>query len=263
MSGDAQENQREYPRISIPLLVELKHPLLGTHRTTAENVSAGGLFVALPADAQAERVSVQSRLKVRLLNATQIGPQATPTVEMVVMRSSEKGLGLKFANETSRFLWESAERKRVELAVGRDYFQVHLSAIVQRKQRLLLVEERGHWVFPGCYLQVGESWQEAMNEVLATGLGLEDCMALGPIDIQNNNNPTLPAVATLRVFYGFNANTSAVVVPESSEYRDFRWFDKMRSLKDITFANPADRQIVEQQLVSMSTPAVNSADEAS
>lgn len=93
MSGDAQENQREYPRISIPLLVELKHPLLGTHRTTAENVSAGGLFVTLPADAQAERVSVKSRLKVRLLNATQIGPQATPTVEMVVMRASEEGLG--------------------------------------------------------------------------------------------------------------------------------------------------------------------------
>lgn len=257
MSGDAGDNQREYPRISIPLLVEIKHPILGTHRTTAENISAGGLYVALPEDAQAASVKPQSRVKIRLLNASQIGPQATPTVEMIVTRSSATGLGLKFANETSRYLWESAERDRVELAVGRDYFQVHLSAIVQRDARLLMVEERGHWVFPGCYLQVGESWQEVMSELLTVSLGLPDCVAIGPADIHNHNDPALPAIATLRVFYQFQASSAALKIPKGSQYRDFRWLDKARTLNDLTFANPEDRQVVESQLEALLQPATS------
>ncbi len=250
MSGDARDNQREYPRISIPLLVELKHPILGTHQTTAENISAGGLFVTLPAEARADSVKPQSRVKIRLLNASQIGPQATPTVEMVVMRAEAGGLGLKFANQTSQFLWESAERKRVELTVGKDYFQVHLSALVQRNQKLLLVEERGHWVFPSCYLQVGETWQSVMSELLTVGLGIPDCIAIGPIDIHNTNNPSLPATATLRVFYRYQANTSKLALAKDSEYRNFRWIDKARTLDDLTFANAEDRRVVEQQLAA-------------
>lgn len=258
MSGDARDNQREYPRISIPLLVELKHPILGTHQTTAENISAGGLFVALPAEARAGSVKPQSRLKIRLLNASQIGPQATPTVEMIVTRSDADGLGLKFANQTSQFLWESAERKRVELTVGKDYFQVHLSALVQRDQKLLLLEERGHWVFPGCYLQVGETWQSIMSELLTTGLGMPNCVAVGPIDIHNQNNPSIPATATLRVFYQYQANSAAVAFAKDSEYRNFRWIDKARTLDDLTFANAEDRQVVEQQLAVWQQPPTGS-----
>ena len=147
-STPEQSEKRQYPRISIPLLVEIKHPILGSRRCIASNVSAGGLFVTFDDGVDTAGIKVQSRLKASLVNTNQVEPHPTPTVDMVVMRVESNGLGLKFANETSRFLWESAERRRVELAIGRDYFQVHVSALISRDRRLLLVERKGRWVFP-------------------------------------------------------------------------------------------------------------------
>ena len=46
----------------------------------------------------------------------------------------------------------------------------------------------------------------------------------------------------------------ALKIPEGSEYRDFRWLDKTRTLNDLTFANPEDRQVVESQLQALQQP---------
>ncbi len=93
-----------------------------------------------------------------------------------------------------------------------------------------------------------------MSELLSIGLGLPGSVAVGPVDIHNHNEPAVPAIATLRVFYQFQASSAALKIPEGSEYRDFRWLDKTRTLNDLTFANPEDRQVVERQLQALQQP---------
>ena len=93
-----------------------------------------------------------------------------------------------------------------------------------------------------------------MSELLSTRLGLPGSVAMGPVDIYNHNDPALPAIATLRVFYQFQASSAALKIPEGSDYRGFRWLDKTRPLNDLTFANPEDRQVVERQLQALQQP---------
>ncbi len=234
--------QRKYPRVNVPVLVEVKHASLGTIRATAQNLSAGGLFVPLEDKDKLARLQTNARLKVRLLSAVAIEPQPTPTVDMVVARIEDGGIGLKFANETSRFLWQSAPSERSELTVGQDYFQVYLSVVLTRASKLLLLEQRGHWLFPGTYLRVGQPWREAIDGFLLQNLTVDSLQSVGPLELESLQDEQLPQAATLRLFYHYQCEGD-VALHDAAEYRDLRWVDRPRVLEDLTFARESDRAV--------------------
>ena len=150
---------REHPRIQIPLLVELKHATIGTVEATARDVSEGGVFVNLAESKLAQGAKVQ----VTLQHTSDVETTATPTVQMVVQRVEPDGVALKFANKSYQHIWQSVDRYRSDLTVGRDYFQVYQSAVLSNSSgELLLAMENGKWLFPGHYLVVSDDWQEAL-----------------------------------------------------------------------------------------------------
>ena len=115
----------------------------------ARDVSEGGVFVQYRDD----RIRPGSKIKLTVLNPNSVDAHATPTVELTVRRVDEQGMGLEFLNRTGRHLWQSVDRLRSELAVGRDYFQLHVSALAMNDRGdLLLVQNNGKWQFPGFYL---------------------------------------------------------------------------------------------------------------
>lgn len=67
--------------------------------------------------------------------------QPTPTVELEVRRTTPEGLGLAFVSKSAQHLWHTAQRSRSELAIGRDYFQLHQSIAINNDAKgLLLVQ---------------------------------------------------------------------------------------------------------------------------
>src|SRR4030095_5770984 len=131
---------RQHPRIQLPFEVEVAHPIFGRVRTIARDISESGLFIQMPPGALKEG----SKLKVTILNAALIEHTPTPTVELEVARVADEGLGLRFINQTGRHLWQSVERMRQELAIGRDYFQVFQAGlIVNREAKLLVAQQHG------------------------------------------------------------------------------------------------------------------------
>ncbi len=136
--------KREHPRIQIPLLVELIHPAIGTVQTTAKDISEGGLFVYLANP----KIREGGKLKLRVLTTFPTDTQSKPTIEMQVKRVTEEGLGLAFINKTAQHLWSSVQQPRQELAIGRDYFQVHLSlAVLNEKKAFCSFRKTAN----GCY----------------------------------------------------------------------------------------------------------------
>ena len=182
--------RRKHPRIQLPLLVELQHPSIGRQSCIARDISEGGVFVRI----NDSGIQKGAKLKLTLLNPTTLDTQPTPTVEMQVMRVEAEGLGLAFVNRTSRHLWESVERLRDELAVGRDYFQLHVAAMVlQERGRLLVVQQNGKWTFPGTYLIVGDSWRNALQRMLLERFSLNaDPAAMQVLGIETESSEDLP-----------------------------------------------------------------------
>ena len=95
--------QRKHPRVQLPLLVELHHPSLpqGKLRCVARDVSKGGVYVHFD---QPPTLIPGAKLRLTLLNPSQVESQPTPTVEMMVARTEPTGLGLAFVNATSQHL---------------------------------------------------------------------------------------------------------------------------------------------------------------
>jgi ADP-ribose pyrophosphatase YjhB (NUDIX family) len=189
-----------------------------------------------------------------LLNPSSVENQPTPTVEMVVKRVEDNGLGLAFANKTSRHLWQSVERLRDELAVGRDYFQVHQSAVVVNQQgQLLIVQQHGKWSYPGDYLVVGEDWQSAIKGHLAGTFGLRDLEVVQILSANSGGTFDLPEAAVFKVFVLVSAN-SAGFSAESKEanhpprYRASRWVDTKRDVEAITFVSEESRELAHRAL---------------
>lgn len=233
--------QRKHPRVQLPLLVELKHPALRRTRHIARDISEGGVFVHMEPPAS---ITTGAKIRLTLLDPISVDNQPSPTVEMRVMRVEEDGLAMVFVNKTSQHLWQSVERLREELAIGRDYFQVHQSALLLSPANdLLIVQQNGRWGFPGHYLIVGDDWRQALETCIGDQLGLS------PVHIQrmfsgDSSAPTeMPEAAVYRVFVLVNTDSAEVTLPADAAYSNHRWVARRRDLDAITFGTDQLRQL--------------------
>ncbi len=234
-----QMDRREHPRIQLPLLVELSHPSLGRQSCIARDVSEGGVFVHI----KTRDIRPGATIKLTLLSPTTVDTQPTPTVDMEVKRVEETGLGLAFKNRTSRHLWESVERLRDELAVGRDYFQLHVAGLVMNETgRLLIVQQNGRWTFPGTYLVVGDDWRRALTHVLTERFSLELTEApLEVLALETESSEAVPEAAVAKVFAISRVNALNFSFRPGERYKDSRWLQNPRMIDELTFADEFTR----------------------
>lgn len=232
--------KRRHPRIRLPLLVELQHPAFGRRRCTARDISEGGLYVEI-----AEHpIRAGAKLKLTLLNPNQVDHQPTPTVDMTVTRVEEDGIGLEFLNRTGRHLWHSVQRQRQDLEVGRDYFQVYVSAVPMNEDgKLLLVQEHGRWTFPGSYLVVGENWRDVLARELEQTFQLQTMHVQRILDMSSSARDDLPEAAALKVYVLLSVDDANFTPPVESKYRHSRWIARRPDLEDITFAEDKERDL--------------------
>ena len=228
--------QRQHPRIKLPLLVEIKHASLGSHETTAEDLSEGGVFVAL----KDHQIKVGAVLKVKLKTGLLADAEHSPTVDMQVARIGEDGLGLRFKNKTAEHLWSSVERLREELCIGRDYFQVFADImILNRKKGVLFVQRQGKWTLPGCYLVAGEQPQESLQNLCQNDVGLSLDAAPAPLETRSLHHQVLPEASTFCCTYLGETQDARVNLAES--YKGSRWIRKIGDLMDLTLAQESVR----------------------
>lgn len=237
--------KRKHPRIRLPILVEIQHPAIGREKCVARDISEGGVFVEI----QNPRVKPGAKVKLTLLNSSSVDSQPTPTVEMEVKRVEKQGLGLSFINKTSRHLWASVERLREELAVGRDYFQVHVSCIVLNAQgELLIVQQNGKWVFPGLYLVVGESWRDAVRRMLKATFALVPDKLEQIVNMETESSDAIPEAAVVRLHTLMMADDSTFSFTADKRYRDWKWTNRRRDMDELTFSDQTLRQLATQAI---------------
>ena len=231
--------RRQHPRIQLPLLVELQHPSIGRRHCVARDVSEGGVFVQL----EAGGIKPGATVKLTLLNANTVDTQPTPTVDMEVRRVAEDGLGLAFRNRTSRHLWESVERLRNELAVGRDYFQLHVCALVLKENgRLLIVQQNGRWTFPGTYVVVGERWRDALARLLDERFSLDvKADAMEVLTLETESSEAMPEAAVVKAFAIMEATADRFSFAPGDRYKDSRWLQNRRMIDELTWADDVTR----------------------
>jgi len=237
--------QRRYPRVQLPLLVELKHPAVGALRCIARDVSEGGIYVYV----DNPRIKPGAKVKVTVQNTLGVETQPTPTVEMEVKRAEEDGLALEFVNVVGRHLWQSVEQLRTELAIGRDYFQVHLNVLaINDRGAILLAQQHGKWTFPATFLRVGEDWRDSAKRFLKVEFGVE-LREFGQIIAMNSvGHAELPEAAVLDVFVEARTAAEGCRLAEGSRYRHARWTDRRRDVEEATFASEQIRELAEEAL---------------
>jgi len=237
--------QRAYPRVQLPILVELQHPAIGRKRCTARDVSESGIFVNL-----AEHpIRNGAKIKLTLLNPNQVDNQPTPTVEMTVVRVEDDGIALSFVNKTSKHLWQSVRRIRAELEVGRDYFQVYVAALAMNEAgKLLIVQEHGRWTFPGHYLIVGEDWREALKATLTSQFGVDMVHVQRICEMSSSENEDLPEAAAMKLHVQLAVDDKNFAVSEESNYRDYRWIERRRDIEELTFTDDLERTLAIEAL---------------
>ncbi|HET6474357.1 MAG TPA: PilZ domain-containing protein [Pseudomonadales bacterium] len=239
-SPDLSNDERESPRVQLPFEVELNHPSLGKIRTVARDISESGIFVRLSPTG----LRAGAKVKVTVLNAALVESNPTPTVDMEVARVTEEGLGLKFTNRTSHHLWQSVDRLRRELQLGRDYFQVFQgAAIVNHQNKLLVVQRHGKWLFPGEYLTVGSAWEPELTEYLQRELGLDDLQFEDTLGIDSAPTMLAGENATFSVFHRYSSQSERVHLDDDARYRHAKWVSRAFSLEELTFSHPLLREI--------------------
>jgi len=239
-SPDLSNDERESPRVQLPFEVELNHPSLGKIRTVARDISESGIFVRLSPTG----LRAGAKVKVTVLNAALVESNPTPTVDMEVARVTEEGLGLKFTNKTSHHLWQSVDRLRRELQLGRDYFQVFQgAAIVNHQNKLLVVQRHGKWLFPGEYLTVGSAWEPELTEYLQRELGLDDLQFEDTLGVDSAPTMLAGENATFSVFHRYSSQSERVHLNDEARYRHAKWVSRAFSLEELTFSHPLHREI--------------------
>jgi len=171
---------------------------------------------------------------------------------MEVKRVEDEGLALAFTNVTGRHLWESVERLRTELAIGQDYFQVHLNAVVVNDaSALLLAQQHGKWTFPATFLEVGNDWRETLRRYLEDQLGVT-VSDFGPIVAMNSVGlPELPEAAVLDLFVEVRAQGDSHKLAKGSRYKTLRWTDRRRDVEEATFATEQTRDLADSTLMKL------------
>jgi ADP-ribose pyrophosphatase YjhB (NUDIX family) len=240
--------QRKHPRIQLPLLVSVTHPSFkgGSVQALARDVSEGGIFVHL----EDHKLNVGSKLKLTLQNTNPLDAQATPTVDVIVRRITESGLGLEFTNKTGKHLWSSVERIRDELAIGRDYFQIRQDLVaISPDGELLVVQRNGKWGFPNHYLIVGEDWREAATRTLKEELGVTPTSDFDTVDLSSRSNDAVPEAALFWLTHSCNVADKNVDLKD--EYRQSKWVSKLHEIEELTFAIDSMRAVAIQVLESL------------
>ena len=234
-------DKRKHARIELPFQVEIQHASLGSIKTIATNISAGGMFVEL----DNPKTTVGSFVKVSVMSLPLVESPPTPSIKMVVRHSSSNGLGLEFSSNTSRHLWETVNRARNTLVVGEDYFQVFQNAIiVNPKKQILLVQQTGKWLLPGSYLKVSQDWEKALKSTLNASLGLTRLTHTELMGI--DSYPDIPAkeAAVFTVFHRFSSPASEIVLPPDGQYSNSKWLGHERAVNELTFSHPLLRNFV-------------------
>lgn len=240
--------QRRYPRIQLPLLVELKHPSLGSRRCIAKDISEGGVFVYT----DKPQIKPGAKVKLTLGNTLAVEAQPTPTVEMEVVRVEDEGIGLAFTSATGRHLWQSVERLRTELAIGRDYFQVHLNAmVINPANAILLAQQHGKWTFPATFLVVGQNWQRSLQAFLRQELSVEVAEFGSIVALHSAGTAEVPEAAVLKLFVEARAMTDKCAVSAGGRYRAAKWADRRRDVGDATFADEQTRELADALLLRL------------
>jgi ADP-ribose pyrophosphatase YjhB (NUDIX family) len=146
-------------------------------------------------------------------------------------------------NNTSRYLWESVERLRDELAIGRDYFQLHVCALaLQRKGRLLVVQQNGRWTFPGTYLIVGDQWRDALSRMLSDRFGVivaPESMAI--LTLETESSERVPEAAVAKAFAVMQVDASNYEFSTGERYKAARWLQNPRMIDELTFVDELTR----------------------
>jgi hypothetical protein len=233
-------DSRQFPRIQLPIEVELTHPSIGKWRRIARDVSEGGVFVV----SDSGPLRTGAKIKLTVLSAALVESTPTPTIDMEIVRITDEGLGLKFVNSTSQHLWSSVQHLRRELEIGRDYFQVFQGALVLNPQnKLLVVQQHGKWLFPGDYLTVGDDHAATLTGFLTTELGLEDLRLCDVVGVDSGAGGQASEGATFSVFHRFSSSSDRVRLRDGSRYRQGRWVGRTLSLEELTFSHPILRTL--------------------
>lgn len=231
--------QRQQPRISVPIEVDLNHASIGTVQTVTRDVSASGVFVLL----SNPTLPMKARVKVTLRNLPMIEAGPTPTVPMIVERIDDDGVGLSFANRASEHLWNSVQRVRDQLTVGEDLFQVYQSGVVVSDDgQLLVVNEAGRWMYPGSYLRAGADGPDALTDYLIAELALSNPRLESPLQAQTLERPATEATV-FSVFYRFSCSAAKAELAEGSRYREARWVSRRMEIEELSFSDEALRPL--------------------
>jgi hypothetical protein len=243
-------DSRGHERIQLPFEVELSHPSLGKVRSMARDISEGGVFVTLESETlQSAGLKQGARIRLTVLNAALVESNPTPTVEMELVRLADNGIGLKFTSHTARHLWQSVQRMRDELELGRDYFQVFQAALVTSPTgKLLVLQQNGRWLFPGKHLVVGQDWQSSLKAFLDTELGIPAAEFVDTVMVDSAPEVSAHQNATLSLFHRFSAGASKVNLRPDSRYRHPRWIARPLEIDELSFAHPSLRSIARQAL---------------
>ena len=157
---------------------------------------------------------------------------------MEVQRVEADGIGLAFTNTTGTHLWTSVQRLREELAIGRDYFQVHQSiVVVNAKAQILTLQQNGKWLFPGTYLIVGEDWHAAAQAFLNHQFGFKAPTFEATLVIDSTPNVVLPEAAVMHMIHLYRVTEKQCRLPDDSVYKEFRWISRQRDVEEATFAS--------------------------
>ena len=250
------DERRQHPRVELPIEVMLSHPAVGDLRTTARDISEGGIFV----DADAPSMTLGAKIKLTILGLPLLASTPTPTINMEVTRVAAEGLGLKFDGAISKHLWASVERFRDEVAVGRDYFQVFQCALVVRDDRVLVVQEHGKWLYPGSFLVVGQDWRPALIDFLETMLGMQEATFVETLEIESVVS-TLPENAMFAVFHRFTTNQRDLHVSDDARFDQYRWISADRDLSELSFSDERLRTLARKALENAAAERAATADQ--
>lgn len=221
--------------------MELQHPSLGRRSCVARDISEGGVFI----QAADLNLKAGAKLKLTVKNTNAVDSRPTPTVDMEVVRVDADGLGCKFVNRSSQHLWESVERLRDELAVGRDYFQLHVcAACLDEQGRLLVVQQSGRWTLPGTYLVVGDEWRASLARLLDGRFSLAVApSAMTVLALETESNQEIPEAAVAKLFSVMRVDSSRFTFEPGERYRSCRWLQNPRMVDELTFTDALTRTL--------------------
>ena len=239
---------RQHPRVCIPLVVELTHATIGTREATARDLSDGGLFIYL----DDHPLQQGAQLKIRRQRTAVDDSQSNPTVDVQVVRIEDEGVALRFKNKTAHHLWSSVERLRSELSIGQDYFQAYEAILCQHLDKgMLFVQQHGKWTLPGHYLKVDVPIADGRRAYLKTELGISEFTAAQVHGVHSFHSEFIPEASTLCIVQGITLAQPQPQLPADSSIKETRWIAKHKDLADLTVSHGWIRDVATRHLRQM------------